>query len=364
MKRLLWIDISKALAICFVVYFHFFRTVFEHYQLPPNDWSGAIAGAVSFLRSGWWQISGLGFHAVGAFIILSGWTLMQSTMARAESGDVAWGKWYIARFTRLYPMYWVAHIVYLISPFIARLEPVDDRIIISLSGLRFINIEMNFMYLNAAWWYFAMLIQFYLIFPLLFWAARKFGAWIFLIAACALGFLVRYILLDVHPVHGLWVLGGFAVCRLPEFALGMALGIWQARSARVEWFLLRGPGLLAGLLLYPVALWLYHINYVYVDFATGACCFLVIAGVAGLISHAGSVAKVLSVIGAYSYGLYLIHQPYVIWLGLRVRPMSIVAFLFVFLITLAVLSAWGTLLEKATNSLVNKLVARRKLAPS
>src|ERR1700730_7559567 len=264
MKRLTWIDISKALAIIFVVYFHFFRRVFEHYEPRPPDWSGLIAGTVSFLRSAWWEISGLGFHAVGAFIILSGWTLMQSTVARAESGRVYWGKWYGARFVRLYPMYWVAHIVYLVSPFVAKLEPVDGRIILSLLGLRFINIEMNFMYLNAAWWYFSMLIQFYLIFPLLFWAARKFGACIFLIAACALGFFVRYVLLDVHPVHGLWVLGGFAICRLPEFAFGMALGMWHAKSTEsAEWFLLRGAGLVAGLALYPLALKLYDINYVF-----------------------------------------------------------------------------------------------------
>ncbi len=83
MKRLLWIDISKGLAILFVVYFHFFRTVFEHYQLPAADWSGLVAGTMSILRGAWWQISGLGFHAVGAFIVLSGWTLMQSTMRRA-----------------------------------------------------------------------------------------------------------------------------------------------------------------------------------------------------------------------------------------------------------------------------------------
>ena len=119
MKRLVWIDISKALAICFVVYFHFFRTVFEHYQLPPNDWSGALAGAVSILRSAWWKISGLGFHAVGAFIILSGWTLMQSTAARVESGHVRWSQWYVARFVRLYSTYLVAHIVYLVSPFVS-----------------------------------------------------------------------------------------------------------------------------------------------------------------------------------------------------------------------------------------------------
>src|SRR5436853_2908464 len=197
MKRLVWIDISKGLAILFVVYFHFFRTVFDHYQFPAADWSGLAASAMSTLRAGWWQISGLGFHAVGAFIILSCWTLMQSTMARAESGHVAWGAWYGARFVRLYPMYWVAHIVYLLSPFVARLEPVDERIILSLLGLRFINIEMNFMYLNAAWWYFSMLIQFYLIFPLLFSSAKRFGASIFLLIACALGFLVRYLLLHV-----------------------------------------------------------------------------------------------------------------------------------------------------------------------
>src|SRR5207245_2141684 len=153
--------------------------------------------------------------------------------------------------------------------------------------------------LNAALWYFAMLIQFYLIFPLLFWAARKFGAWIFLLGACALGFFVRYLMLDVYPVHGLWTLGGFAICRLPEFAFGMALGMWHARhgtspsevrtrsTSRVEWLLLRGPGLIAGIVLYPLALKLYDngIAYVFCDFGTGACCFLAIVGLAGLISR-------------------------------------------------------------------------------
>src|SRR5213079_2586447 len=177
MKRLLWIDISKVLAILFVAYFHFFRTYFEHGILPPADWSGLVAGAVTILRLVWFKVSGLGFHAVGVFIILSGWTLMQSTTRRAESGSVAWGTWYRARFLRLYPMYWVAHLVYLLSPFVAHLEPVDSRIVLSLLGLRFIDIQMNFMYLNAAWWYFSMLIQLYLIFPLLFWAAHRLGPW-------------------------------------------------------------------------------------------------------------------------------------------------------------------------------------------
>jgi peptidoglycan/LPS O-acetylase OafA/YrhL len=367
MRRLQWLDISKGLAILFVVYFHFFRTVFEHYQPPTADWSGLAASTISILRAGWWQISGLGFHAVGAFIILNGWTVMQSTMARAETGPVAWAAWYGGRFVRLYPMYWVAHLVYLVSPFVARLEPVDGRIILSLLGLRFIDITMNFMYLNAAWWYFSMLIQFYLIFPLLFWAARKLGAWIFLLIACALGFFVRYLMLDVYPQDGLWILGGFAVCRLPEFALGMALGMWHTRStSRMEWFLLRGTGLIAGLILYPLALKLYDngIAYVFCDLGTGACCFLAIVGVSGLISRAAGLDKIIGLVGVYSYGLYLIHQPYVIWLGLRIRPLPIWIFLCVFLITVAVLSAWGIVLEKTTNALVNKLLPIRKTAPA
>lgn len=367
MKRLPWIDISKGLAILFVVYFHFFRTVFEHYQFPPNDWSNAVAATISILRSAWWEISGLGFHAVGAFIILSGWTLMQSTMARSESGHVAWGRWYFARFVRLYPMYWVAHLVYLVSPFVARLEPVDGRIILSLLGLRFINIEENFMYLNAAWWYFSMLIQLYLIFPLLFLAARKFGAWKFSLLACALGFFVRYLMLDVYPVHGFWTLGGFAICRLPEFAFGMALGIWHAKStSRVESLLLRGPALIAGILLYPLALKLYAngIAYVFCDFGTGACSFLVIVGISGLLSRITGLGKMVGLVGMYSYGLYLIHQPYVIWLGLQIRPQPIAIFILTFIGTAAILSAWGILLEKTTNAGVSKLLFGRKPAPA
>ena len=365
MKRLLWLDISKGLAILFVAYFHFFRTYFEHGTLPPADWNGLAAGALTIARLVWLKVSGLGFHAVGVFIILSGWTLMQSTTRRAESGAIAWGTWYRARFLRLYPMYWVAHLVYLVSPFVARLEPVDSRIILSLLGLRFIDIQMNFMYLNAAWWYFSMLIQFYLIFPLLFWAARRLGPLRFLLIACATGFFARYILLVVWPQNGLWVLGGFAVCRLPEFALGMSLAMWHTQSAaRLEWFLLRGAGFVVGLILYPAALLLYHgaTAYVFVDFATGACCFLEIVGIAGLILLFKGLANVFGLVGLYSYGLYLIHQPYVIWLGLRIREQPIWMFLLIAVATLAVLSAWGALLEKATNTLVNKLVSRKKTA--
>ena len=360
MKRLLWLDVAKGLAILWVVYFHFFRTYFEHGELPPADWHNLVAGVTTILKAVWLQVSGLGFHAVGVFIILSGWTLMESTSRRAESGAVSWATWYRSRFLRLYPMYWVAHLVYLVSPFVVRPEKVDGRIVLSLLGLRFVDIQMNYYYLNPAWWYFSMLIQFYLLFPLLFWAARKLGPWQYLLAACALGFFARYLMLIVYPQNGMWTQGGFAICRLPEFALGMALGMWHSKStARAERFFLGGAGLLTGLLFYPAALHLYNNGYAYifVDFATGACCFLAVVGVAGIITRFTVLAEVVGLIGAFSYGLFLVHQPYVIWLGLRIREQPLWMFLLIAAATLAVLSAWGIVLEKATNALVNKLLA-------
>jgi peptidoglycan/LPS O-acetylase OafA/YrhL len=363
MKRMPWLDVAKGLAILWVVYFHLFTTYFEHGSLPPENWSGLVNSATTILGIVWLKITGLGFHAVAVFIVLSGWVLMQSTAKRAAAAPGKRGAWYRDRLLRLYPMYWVAHLVVLISPFIFRPEQVDYRIIYSLLGLRFVDITMNFMYLNAAWWYFSMLIQLYLIFPLLFWAAQKLGSWKFLIVASALGFFVRYLWLIPYPQNGLWLLGGFAICRLPEFALGMALGMWHSQApARVERFLLGGAGLITGVLLYPAALQLYHngYTYIFVDFATGLCCCLAIVGVAGIISRFSVPAKVFGLVGAFSYGIYLVHQPYAIWLGLRIREYPISIFLLIAAATLIVLSAWGIVLEKATNALVNKLIPSKK----
>jgi peptidoglycan/LPS O-acetylase OafA/YrhL len=373
-KRLLWLDVVKGLAILWIVYFHFFLTYtnapspiqrdFISKVAGPDGWDGLAASANTIARMTWIAVSQLGFHPVAVFIILSGWALMQSAARQAASKPIAWSAWYRARFLRLYPMYWVAHLVYLLSPFVARLEPIDERIILSLLGLRFINITMNFAYLNAAWWYFSMLIQLYLLFPIFFWALRRLGTWRFLLAACFIGFLARYLLLVVFKQNGSWAGGGFAICRLPEFALGMALGVWHSRNgAKVERFLVGGTGLFTGLILYPAALALYRSleSYIFTDFATGACCFLVLAGVTGLILRLPRAAKALGFVGAFSYGIYLIHQPYVIWVGLRIKEQPVWMFLIIAAAMLTVLSAWGIFLERMTNALVDKIVARSQL---
>lgn len=358
MKRLAWLDVARGLAILLVVYFHFFMTYIDGRAAPSWDWATMSGGVGALAEAVWLKLSGLCFHAVGLFIALSGWALMESTSRRAASGPIKWGSWYVARLVRLYPMYWVAHLVYLLSPFVARLEPVDSRIVLSLLGLRFVDISRNFHYLNAAWWYFALILQLVLMFPLLFWAARRLGPWPFLLVAAAVGFIARYLLLVVYQQNGVWSVGGLALCRLPEFALGMALGMWHARSPeKAERFFLGGAGLVAGILLYPLAMQLYaniH-TYVFVDFATGMCCMLVVLGLAGFVVRWPMPTTILSLVGAYSYGIFLVHQPYVIWLGLRIREQPVWMFLLISLAVLALMSMWGISLEKATNAVVRRI---------
>ena len=377
-KRLIWLDVSKGVAILWVVYFHFFKDTYKGAPSPiskgfiakvagPDGWDGFGASIVTFGKILGIGVSQLGFHAVGAFLVLSGWAVLQATERRATKGPIEWGKWYWSRFIRLYPMYWVAHLIYLLSPFVARFEPVDGRIILSLLGLRFIDISMNFMYLNAAWWYFSMLIQFYVAFPILYYGLRKLGGWPFLALACLAGLFARYMMLVVFPQNGSWVMGGFALCRLPEFALGMVLGGWHQRNqAHAERILLGGPGLAVGVLLYPLAMTLYanpH-TYVFVDLATGACCFLVIVGVAGLICRLDRVSRWIALVGVFSYGLYLIHQPYVIWVGVRIKEQPVWVFLLLAVALMIILSVWGMLLEKSTNVLIDRLTSKKRRTSS
>ena len=388
MKRLLWLDLAKGLAILWVVYFHFFQT----YRGAPSPMSGSfiadVAGAhgwdglgasiVTCVKLVWYAISEVGFHAVGAFVIASGWSLASTTARRAAKGPIAWGEWYRSRFIRLFPMYWLAHLVYLLSPFVARLEPIDSRIFISLSGLRFLglqdgfpflntDIQSNFFYLNAAWWYFAMLIQLYFIFPVLFVTMRKVGLVGFLLLAFAVGFGMRYLMLEVWHSVGPWILGGNCLSRLPEFAFGMVLGMVHARDAvRVERWLLGGLGLALGLGLYFIAPFFYTGNmpYIFADLWTGACCFLCLVGVAGLLEKWSFAARWIGLVGAFSYGLYLVHQPYVIWLGLRIQNQRAWVFLLIVVGVLIVLSAWGILLEKFANAALEKVIGDKKKKPA
>src|SRR6202008_2683766 len=147
---------------------------------------------------------------------LSGFGLAYS-LARPVRPPPAWLGWYRSRLIRLLPMYWVAHLVYLVSPFQARFDALDYRFVLSFLGDRVVPIGTLFYYFNPALWYFGLLLQLYLVFPLLFVVLERLGAARFLVVAAVVTVGARWVLLFAMPMDGRWVQGGFFACRLWEF---------------------------------------------------------------------------------------------------------------------------------------------------
>ena len=373
--RLTWLDGIKGVSILWIVFFHFFNTyangrypspIGAHYFSSFFSQCTAVAdhsvfGCVG--QSVFVAVVQVAFHAVAVFIVLSGFGLAYA-LAKTGHPEGGWIGWYRGRVFRLFPMYWLAHLLFLISPFVARPEPIDYRFLLSVLGDRIYPVESLFYYANPAWWYFGMLVQLYLVFPLLFRLLQKLGPGRFLAVCGVVTVVSRYLLLSgVIPVHGYYVQGAFCGARLWEFAFGMVLGmLYRQHPAVAEKYLFSGSTLLVGIALYTVGLYSYVmiLPYTMTDALTGTGLFIILAHIVRGSERAPRVAVPLVRVGAFSYGLYLVHQPYVIYFGERMRDFSMPVFVVLACAIIALLTLWTMPLERYVNRLVDRLLEGRK----
>ncbi|MGH7840068.1 MAG: acyltransferase family protein [Candidatus Binataceae bacterium] len=370
--RLRWLDGIKGLAILWIAYFHCFEAYVNrrlpspldpHYfsrfiqQANPRSTSAMIAAIGKAIFA---AVAGVGFHGVGVFIVMSGFGLSYSLMRRGGPPG-GWRGWYRSRLVRLFPMYWAAHLLYLVSPFQARLEPIDYRFILSFLGDRVVPIYYIFYYLNPAWWYFGLILELYVVFPLLFGLMRRVGASWFLILCAAETIASRYILMFVLHASGYYLLGAFFGCRLWEFALGMVVGMWyQQDRARVDRRLFSFAGLAAGVAIYTAGLYSYAspLTYTLTDGLIGTGLFVILANIAHSVRRFPRIETAMTYIGLWSYGFYLIHQPYVIYFGARMRAAPMAEFAVAAIPLIAVLAIASGILERAVNRLTDRILAR------
>ena len=372
--RLSWPDSVKGISILWIVFFHFFGTYAnDRYPSPlrPDYFSSFVSqcapssalSTLSCVGQGFFiAVSQVGFHAVAVFLVLSGFGL---TYSLAKTGNPAggWAGWYRARLLRLFPMYWLAHLVYLISPFVARPEPVDYRFVLSLLGDRVYPLDMIFYYMNPAWWYFGLLLELYLVFPVLFRLLQKLGPVWFLVVCGLVTVASRYLLLSVIGAHGYYVQGAFFGARLWEFAVGMAFGlVYQQHPLMAERRLFAGSALLAGILIYTLGLYSYAttLSYTVTDALIGTGLFIILAHLARWSGRVSRLGATLAHVGAYSYGLYLLHQPYVIYFGERMRDLSLPTFVVLACAISTLLTLCAIPLERHVNQLASRVLDRKK----
>jgi len=371
--RLIWLDGAKGISIIWIVFFHFFNTYTNSKLASPVAphffatffescaHSTPLAVARCAGESLFVGLSYLGFHAVAVFLVASGFGLTYSLAGRGNPAG-GWKGWYRARVIRLYPMYWLAHLVFLVAPFQFKPEPIDYRFWLSFAGDRVYPLRSIFYYANSAWWYFTLILQLYLVFPFLFRLLQKTGVKWFLILCALETVLSRYLILAVLGGSSRWVQGGFFGCRLWEFALGMALGMTERESAgALEELILSLRGVVFGVAIYGVGLYTYGsaLTNTVTDALTGTGLFLILSNLASVSDAArGRLGAALVYAGMYSYGLYLLHEPFVVYLGIRMRWMGMPMFVASAFVIIALMVVVSAQIERYVNDSTKRILNR------
>lgn len=116
-----------------------------------------------------------------------------------------------------------------------------------------------FYYLVPAWWYFGLLIQLYVIFPVLYRLLLKLGPAWFLGLSIFITVATRSLLADVLHANGNYEQGALCLGRLWEFASGMALAYWYSEHpGLVEERLFAGKTFFLGVGLYVLGAYSYQ----------------------------------------------------------------------------------------------------------
>lgn len=369
--RLLWLDAMKGVSILWIAVFHCFLASDAGRYPWPLDLSriadfigqcgprGILAQVGCTFEALVASVYQRGPQPVGVFILLSGFGLTYGLTKTGEPPG-GWGRWYVRRLLRLYPMYWVAHLVYLVSPFVHRQDPLDYRFLLSFLGNRVVPVDQIFFYVNPSWWFFGLLLELYLVYPLLYKAMRRFGPARFLAGCVLFTVLSRYLLFGVFQASGNYIQGAFFGARLWEFAVGMVGAVfYRQRPSAVEGGLFSARALVAGLVLYVLGLYAYQPNvlYCFSDGLVATGLFVILAHLMRwVLCNVPPLGSLLTTVGVYSYGIFLLHQPYVITVGHALRGYSLPVFTLAAGLAITLICVGSIFIERHLNRLTTRFL--------
>jgi peptidoglycan/LPS O-acetylase OafA/YrhL/lysophospholipase L1-like esterase len=315
-----WLDPLKGVAIVWIFLNHLAERMFgapyianPTYDWPPFSerlrqlepigtavWYGPLFDAVRWV--GW-----VGDDGVQLFLIASGFGLTWGLLARGE-GALRAGDFYRRRLWRILPTWWGAHVLFIMLGFLLAggLSPLDPRTWLSFFGIRFTPHLLY--YFSPSWWYIGLILQLYLVYPLLWLLLRRWGPWLFLGLSIAVGLEARLAYATLPPNWlDAWLRGAVFVTRLPEFAFGMALAALMHRDPRgVESLLNSRASVSTGALLFAAGTlaaltWLGNVPSA---FLLGVGAFLLLFPA---LRHLGD--GWVRWIGRHSFAVFLVHHP-------------------------------------------------------
>jgi peptidoglycan/LPS O-acetylase OafA/YrhL len=291
--RLITIDILRGLAILWVIVIHIWQTrtydvaarrVYYERFVDRIRESDPVAALTAFFE----VVFRMGDHGVTMFMILSGLSLTVTAMRRGGSVR-AWG-FYRARLRKLLVPYWAGWALFMLTLALLALYRVQAdgtgfrtnfqyigfaRMMsrdIAIEGLLIVPRGLSFQ--NAleaqppALWFVLLLVQYYLLFPLLLPLLKRLGPAAFSALLLAISVLSSLWMMraygDIDRAHG-YIWSDWLPFRIFEFGSGMALGyVLVCYPGQLRRTLSRPPvigcAVLAGLAMHTLGSWLDYRN--------------------------------------------------------------------------------------------------------
>ncbi len=272
--RILAIDILRGLAIMWVVLYHLYTdvqypdilSVRDTFKAVPDAFAEAqFPGALTSLSD---AVLRTGYLGVPLFMTLSGLSLTLAAMRREMLLSQA-PRFFLQRFRRVMIPYWAGFAYTLV--FLAGLAFVQwqreggdsfwhfythgdvtlDRGQIFAGALmvpRAFRNEWRFAP-EGSLWFVLVIVQYYLLFPLLWSALRRIGPWLFLLATLCvqLFFVSATVAIDGNLFESAHLVETMAPFRIFEFAVGMAGGYLMVRRPHLMLEYTQAPLDIAGI---------------------------------------------------------------------------------------------------------------------
>lgn len=340
-------DYVRALAIIHVFLFHYYMEWFKagFMLIPQGFWAnlprleifrdGGVAG---FLKNIFSFLFFYGFSAVNVFLVVSGFVLTYSFMKGLAKGEenksgwlafvLKWTRYYLKKFKRiLIPLYGsvLAGILFLylrnwLFPSMAANPVYDGWDYLKMIFFPFLVFDYSLVQkFNGDYWFVPLILQMYLLFPILVFFLRKIGVWKFLLLLYVLCAGYRFyaaFYIDAVPIAVSWPSKesyypySFFLPRIFEFGFGMVLGYLQFKKGNVLDYLGRMRFFLIGAAMTYCGYFflMYRWGWGLSDLLMGVGLFPLFLNLANFLARNKFLARILKVTGEVSYSVYLLHH--------------------------------------------------------
>ena len=313
-KRFGGIDALRGVAITLVLLYHAGPLSWRLAPYRSDGWLAWPTLGWKWLLVPFWHFGYCGVHL---FFVLSGFCIHLRAARDRQPLDLR--AFFLRRFWRIYPPYWVAVALFgIVVPLFAH-HAIDWLDVVMHSTMLHTFSTRTIFSIDPAFWSIATEEQFYLAYPLVLFALTRIGVRRVVGAALALSLTWRAVVLITVPptvehfmlwrvlVHGLF---------LPRW-FEWLLGCWLAEMV-VKRKLRARPLALGGALFLLLAM-LSRVNVIADKLFADALFGLGWTGIVGAVVAAqpvGFVTRTLGAVGRRAYGLYLVHHPILDWAAL------------------------------------------------